>query len=64
MAVAGKVTVKVEGEQAVTMSLKNGSAKARLGALTDPGKVKVKLTYLGDATTESETKKVTIKVVR
>jgi len=56
----GKVVVKVNGKK-VTVTLKNGKAKAKLGTLPK-GTYKAKVSYDGDASVSGSKVKVTITV--
>ncbi len=59
----GKVTVKVAG-RTYRATVKKGKAVVRLKTFKKPGKYTAKVVYAGDATTESDSKRITIKVER
>jgi 5'-nucleotidase len=52
------------GGQSVIRKLDNGVVTVKLGIFKKPGPVKVSVTYLGNVTTKSVTKTVTIRVIR
>lgn len=59
----GNVRFKYLGET-VIRKLDDGVVTVKLGIFKKPGPVKVTITYLGNATTKSVTKTVTIRVIR
>jgi len=56
----GKVVVKVNGKK-ITVTLKDGKATAKVGALPK-GTYKARIAYTGDANAQASKTKVTIKV--
>jgi 5'-nucleotidase len=60
----GLVQIKAPGSAKRTVRLHGGTAKIKLAKFHSTGKKKVKVTYLGNATTKRAVKTVTIKVVR
>jgi 5'-nucleotidase len=62
-AATGRIEVKV-GKKTYKARLVNGRATVALKPFPTTGKKKVKVTYLGNATTQRATKTITIKVVR
>ena len=62
-AATGRIQVKV-GNKTYKATLANGRATVALKPFPTTGKKQVKITYLGNATTQGAVKTLTIKVVR
>ncbi len=60
----GRVRFEVEGQGTTGVNLEDGRASLRLGRFANPGVKLIVVTYLGNATTRTVSKRYFIRVVR